>query len=211
MSRDALTHHLAVPKLYLQHGGMVELPHIGFSYFPMNLDLLYLIPLYYGNDILPKFIHFAFGLLTAGLLFSFLKKRLGTPYALIGSLMFLSTPVIVKLSITVYVDLGLVFFSTAALIYLVKWSEDDFSIRYLLFSAAFCGLALGTKYNGMVTFFLLTIFVPFIYLRFRHEQNRFQGKATGYAATLCADSALDFFSLDDQKCLLDRQSNFSPV
>ena len=193
VSRDALTHHLVVPKLYLQHGKMVELPTVPFSYYPMNLDLLYILPLYFGNDIVPKFIHFLFALMTAGLLFGFLKKRLGTLYALIGSLMFLSTPVIVKLSITVYVDLGLVFFSTAALIYLVKWSEADFSIRYLIFSAAFCGLALGTKYNGLVTFFLLTIFVPFIYLRSRSEQHHLQGKAAGCAA-IYALTALLFFS-----------------
>ena len=193
VSRDALTHHLIVPKLYIQHGKMVELPDIPFSYYPMNLDLLYMVPLYFGNDIVPKFIHFLFALLTVGLLFSFLKKRLGTFYGLIGSLMFLSTPVIVKLSITVYVDLGLVFFSTAALIYLLKWIEADFSTRYLLFSAAFCGLALGTKYNGMVTFFLLTLFVPFTYLRFLPERNRHQGKAAGYA-TLYALTALLVFS-----------------
>ena len=192
VSRDALTHHLVVPKLYLQHGKMVELPDIPFSYYPMNLDLLYILPLYFGNDIVPKFIHFLFALMTAGLLFGFLKKRLGTLYALIGSLMFLSTPVIVKLSITVYVDLGLVFFSTAALIYLVKWSEADFSIRYLIFSAAFCGLALGTKYNGLVTFFLLTLFVPFIYLRFQPERNRLQGKAAGYAAIYALTALLVF-------------------
>ena len=107
--------------------------------------------------------------------------------------MFLSTPVIVKLSITVYVDLGLVFFSTGALIYLVKWSENDFSIRFLLFSAAFCGLALGTKYNGLVTFFLLTLFVPFIYLRSRPTLHLHQGKAIGYAAIYIL-TALLFFS-----------------
>jgi 4-amino-4-deoxy-L-arabinose transferase-like glycosyltransferase len=192
VSRDALTHHLAVPKLYLQHGKMVELPNVPFSYYPMNLDLLYILPLYFGNDIVPKFIHFLFALMTAGLLFGFLKKRLGTLYAMIGSLMFLSTPVIVKLSITVYVDLGLVFFSTAALIYLVKWSEADLSIRHLILSAVFCGLALGTKYNGLVTFFLMTIFVPFIYIRSKAEQYRLQGKTVAYTAIYAIIALLVF-------------------
>ena len=65
VGRDALTHHLAVPKLYLKYGGLVEIPRVPFSYYPMNLDLLYMIPLYFGNDIIPKFIHFAFALLTS--------------------------------------------------------------------------------------------------------------------------------------------------
>ena len=44
VSRDALTHHLFIPKLYLHHGGIYEIPHLTFSYYPMNLDMLYLIP-----------------------------------------------------------------------------------------------------------------------------------------------------------------------
>ena len=64
VSKDALTHHLAVPKLYLKHGGIYEIPDILFSYYPMNLELLYMIPLYFDNDIVPKFIHFSFALLS---------------------------------------------------------------------------------------------------------------------------------------------------
>lgn len=162
VSRDALTHHLAVPKLYLKHGGIYEIPEIKFSYYPMNLDLLYLIPLYFENDIVPKYIHFAFALLTAGLIFGYLKRRLGAIYALAGAVFFLSTPVILKLSISAYVDLGLIFFSFAAIIQLFKWHESGFKTKHLLFSALFCGLALGTKYNGLVVFFLLTLMVVYI-------------------------------------------------
>ena len=129
VSRDALTHHLAVPKLYLKHGGMYEIPSLTFSYYPMNLDLLYIVPLYFGNDIVPKFIHFTFALLTAWLVFSYLQKRLNRVYALAGALFFLSLPVILKLSTTVYVDLGLIFFSTWSLIYLLKWIEKQFHIQ----------------------------------------------------------------------------------
>jgi hypothetical protein len=167
VSKDALTHHLAVPKLYLEHGGIYEIPDMVFSYYPMNLEMLYMIPLYYGNDIVPKFIHFTFALLTAGLIFSYLKKRIDTLYALLGVLFFLSLPIVVKLSITAYVDLGLIFFSTAALLYLFKWAEGNYKIKYLLFSAMWCGLALGTKYNGLITLMLATFFVPFLYLRKR--------------------------------------------
>ena len=76
VSKDELVHHLVVPKLYLKHGGMVEIPFMDFSYYPMNVDLLYLLPLYFGNDIVPKFIHLSFALLTAGLLSGYLKRVL---------------------------------------------------------------------------------------------------------------------------------------
>ncbi len=166
VDRDALTHHLAVPKLYLQHGGIVELPEIEFSYYPMNLDLLYLVPLFFGNDILPKYIHFAFGLLAALLVYNHVADRLQSRFwGLAGALVFLSLPVVVKLSITVYVDLGLIFFSAAGLLALLRWAESGMRWRWLIVSAVSCGLALGTKYNGLITFFLLSALVPFLAAR----------------------------------------------
>ncbi|HID04133.1 MAG TPA: phospholipid carrier-dependent glycosyltransferase [Desulfobacterales bacterium] len=163
VSRDAMIHHLAVPKIYLKNGGMYELPHMPFSYYPMNLQLLYLIPLYFGNDIAPKFIHFSFALLTAWLIFKYLHYRSNKVLALFGALFFLSIPIILKLSITVYVDLGLIFFSTASLLLILMWVEKDFPLRFLVLSAVCCGLAMGTKYNGLVTFVILSLFVPFLY------------------------------------------------
>lgn len=162
-SRDALTHHLAIPKLYLKHGGIYEIPSLAFSYYPMNLDLVYTLPLYFGNDILPKYIHFAFALLTAGLIFAYIKRHMGQVFALVGVIFFLSLPVIVRLSTTVYVDLGLIFFSTLALLYFLKWIKKEFNAKYLIISAVGCGLALGTKYNALIALFLLAAFVPFVY------------------------------------------------
>ena len=204
VSRDALTHHLAVPKLFLQQGGIHEIPSIKFSYYPMNLDLLYMVPLYFGNDIVPKYIHFAFALLTTWLIFSYLRKRLDTVWAGGGALFFLSLPIIVKLSITVYVDLGLVFFSTACLMGLFKWIESRFQIKYLVLSAFCCGLALGVKYNGLIVLFLVTVFVPLLYIRqalpdaaekkeisVKSSLNR-QLRAIGWGALFCLIALMVF-------------------
>ena len=192
ISRDALTHHLAVPKLYIRHGGIYEIPFIPFSYFPMNLDLLYLISLYFGSDIIPKYIHFTFALLTAFLVFSYLKRRIGRQYGLLGAALFLSIPIIVKLSITVYVDLGLVFFSAASLLLLLKWVESGFESKFLALSAICCGLAMGTKYNGLITFFLLTLFVPFIHSRYSQDKNTGIVQSLRYGALFVSIALLLF-------------------
>lgn len=164
-SRDALIHHLQIPKLYLQHGGIFEIPDLIFSYYPMNLDLLYMGALYLGSDILPKYIHLLFGLGTALMIYHYLKKRLSGAYALLGALFFLSVPIIIKLSITVYVDLGLVFFSTASLLLLFHWIEKKYQFKYLFFSGICCGFAMSTKYNGLLILFLLTFFIPILVIR----------------------------------------------
>ncbi len=185
VSRDALTHHLAVPKLWIKHGGIYETPDLTFSYYPMNLDLLYVIPLYFGNDIIPKYIHFAFALATAWLIFKYLCGKFNRWYAFAGALFFLTTPVIVKLSITAYVDLGLIFFTTLSLLYLIKWGDSGFRITYLIVSAVSCGLAIGTKYNGLISIFLLAFIPPYVYLKWsktnpNKKTIRYQLKALGY-------------------------------
>jgi hypothetical protein len=192
VSRDALTHHLYVPKLYLQHDGMYEIPGLEFSYYPMNLDLLFLIPLYLKNDIAPKFIHFGFALATATMIYCYLTRRLDKTYALLGSLFFLSIPVIIRLSSTVYVDLGLICFLFGSLLFFLRWIENGFKIKYLIISAVFCGLGLGTKYNGLIGLFLLGLFVPFVYARF-HAGDRFHAtKAIGFGAVFVMAALLIF-------------------
>ena len=163
ISRDALVHHLAIPKMYLRHGGIHQIPSMHFSYFPMNLDLLYLVPLYFKNDIAAKYIHFLFALLTAGLIYRYLRQTLSRNYGILGALLFLTLPVIVKLSVTVYVDLGLIFFSWASLYCILRWYDADFSTRWLIPAGIACGLALGTKYNGLLLLPIMGTFIPILY------------------------------------------------
>jgi hypothetical protein len=192
VDRDALTHHLFIPGLYLLHGGIYEISHIPFSYYPMNLDLLYLIPLAFNNDIAPKFIHFAFALITGFMIFRYLSRRTGPACAWLGALFFLTLPVIVRLSSTVYVDLGLICFFFAALLYLFDWIESGFKPRPLIISGVFCGLALGTKYNGLVGLFLLGLFVPFVYARVRAGTRYVSLKAAAWGALFVLVSLLVF-------------------
>ena len=177
VDRDALTHHLFVPRLWLEHGGIHEIPEIPFSYYPMNLDLLYTVPLALGNDIVPKYIHYLFALLTALLLHRHIARRLGRVYGLLGAVFFLSVPVILKLSITVYVDLGLVFFTTAALLLLLRWAEEGFPWRWLVLAGLCCGLAAGTKYNGLIAVVALTLLVPMLYQRGAGQAKQSNGRA----------------------------------
>ena len=192
VSRDALIHHLAIPKLYLQHRGIYQIPDLEFSYYPMNLDLLYIIPLYFNNDIIPKLMHFAFALITTFMIYRYLVRRLGLRYALLGSLFFLSTPVIFRLSSTAYVDLGLICFLFLSLLFLFRWTESGFKKKYLLISALFCGLALGTKYNALIGFFLISIFVPILYIRHRSEEKINTSKLIGNFALFIVTALIIF-------------------
>ncbi len=168
ISRDALVHHLAIPKLWVQNGGFYDIPWATFSYYPMNLDLLYFVCLYFGNDILPKFIHLAFGWATAFLVYSYLKKKLSTHWGLLGALIFLSTPAIIRLSCSAYVDLGLVFFTSASVFAFIQWRHDRYEkVIWLIVSAACMGLAVGTKYNALIAWLFMNLMVVFFWSRDR--------------------------------------------
>ncbi len=166
ISRDAIIHHLAIPKLWLAHGGFYEIPWADFSYYPMNIDLLYLIPLYFKNDIVPKFIHFAFGFGTGLLIYCYLKNRLSKNWGLLGFLVFFSTPAVARLSTTAYIDLGMVFFATASILAFVRWRDGSCKdTKWLALSAVCMGLAAGSKYNALIAWFFLNLMIVFYYSR----------------------------------------------
>lgn len=192
VSRDALTHHLAVPKLWLAGGGIHELPEIAFSYYPQLLDVLYMLPLALGNDIAAKYLHFAFALLTAMIIFLFVRRRTGDWWGALAGLMFLTLPVIVKLSVTVYVDLGLIFFSCAALFSASVWLEDTAKIKWLLIAGISSGLALSTKYNALVPFFVMSLMLPFFFSRSRGDKNNEQVRTIKFALVFISISLIVF-------------------
>lgn len=185
-SRDGLIVHLAVPKLYLESGRIIELPFMGFSYAPMNIELLYLIPMALGSDITPKLIHLFFALFTGLVIYFYLAEGHGRGYATIGLFLYITTPIVILSSTTAYIDLGLTFYSTLALVALLKWRETDYADRWLLYSAISMGLALGTKYSALVVLFILGISVPYIYSRATNNQVRALGLGIKYVSIALA-------------------------
>jgi hypothetical protein len=173
IARDALIHHLAIPKLWLVNGGFYDIKWAVFSYYPMNIDLLYLIPLYFKNDIIPNFIHMGFGIGTAWLIYHYLNRHFNRVAGLLGVLVFVSTPIVLRMSTAAYVDLGLVFFTTASILAFVHWRNDGYEgYKWLLISSIAMGLALGTKYNALVAWVFLSFAVVFLYSRDKGAQWR---------------------------------------
>ena len=159
-SRDELTHHLAIPKLYAKAGRIIEVPMAPYAYYPMLLDMLYVPWVYWGYDFVPKLIHGLFAYLTGLLLFAYLGRRMNAVYGLLGFFIYLSTPVIARLSHWGYIDLGITFYTTASLLFLLRWREERRTISWLCLAALSLGFALATKPNGLVA----ALLISFIFL-----------------------------------------------
>ncbi|MFP4474273.1 MAG: ArnT family glycosyltransferase [Desulfatibacillaceae bacterium] len=160
IARDVLIHHLAIPKLWIEHGGIFSIPWAPHSYFPMNIELLFAACLMLGNDIAPAFVHLAFGFGTGFLIFRYLSPRTGHATALLGLFFFMTIPVVMRVGTMAYVDLGATFFTTAALLSLVPYRDSGCRDNVWLVVSAVCmGLAVGSKYTALVPWAYLNIVV----------------------------------------------------
>ena len=70
----------------------------------------------------------------------------------------------------------MIFFSSASLLFFLRWIDKKFAARHLAVSGVFCGLALGTKYNALIVFFLIALFIPFCFSRFHDETDARNGE-----------------------------------
>ena len=175
-ARDELTHHLAIPRLYIKEGRILEVPFAPYSYYPMLLDMLYTPWVRWGWDSIPKLIHGLYGFMTALLLYAYLSRRLSSIYGLLGFFFFIFTPAILRLSHWAYVDLGVTFYSTASLLCLLRWSEESGGKRWMMLAGLSAGFALATKPNGLLVFLLLFFVLLFLMARRLHRDG--VGKVT---------------------------------
>lgn len=161
-SRDELTHHLAIPRLYAEAGRIVEVPVAPYAYYPMLVDMLYTPWVYWGYDFVPKWIHALYGALTGLLIYAYLGWRMNALYGLLGAFFFLSTPVVLRLSHWGYIDLGITFYTTAALLMLLRWRQARDDMAALALAGLSLGFALATKPNGLVAALILALLFALI-------------------------------------------------
>ncbi len=162
VARDELTHHLAIPALYLRAQRIVEVPFAEQSYYPMLIEMAYTPLLRWLPDNLPKYLHLLYGLASAALVMLHVRRAHDAALAALAGLLVLSTPAVFVLSSSAYIDLGLLFYATAALVALLRWA-DDFDTRWLAAGALLAGCAGATKYNGLLVIVLLgavTVLLP---------------------------------------------------
>ena len=148
ISRDALIHHLAVPKQFLRMGRMIEIPHASFSYYPMNIDMLYLAALMLGSDILVKLMHWSLYLGVLAATFTLTRRVCRTTPALLAVLCLATVPVMFQVATWAYVDMGLALYVLLATISLCRWREGG-EFKWLILCALFAGFAAGIKYQGL--------------------------------------------------------------
>ena len=146
---DGLVYHLAVPAHYARMGRIAPLPYDHHSYFPLTLEMLFGVGLAVRGAVFAKLFHWLMLPLCCGVLIA-LGARAGARGRLAGlwaAALFTALPMTLTEASTAYVDLGFTAFAVAAVLCFAAASSEN-SAREWLWSGAFCGFGLGTKYFG---------------------------------------------------------------
>jgi hypothetical protein len=163
--KDALIYHLAVPKLYLQHGGFYSIPGNIFADYPLLAEMHYLIALFLQNDILAKMMNYVVLLeilLGIGLFSRFLLREHAFPA--LSMLIFLSIPSVFAVSHAAYNDLFVAFFTLAAFHSFLRWSQNRLT-GWLAIFGVFTGAAIACKYTVLLTIPLGVLGILFFALK----------------------------------------------
>ena len=103
ISRDALIHHLAVPKLWLKHGRFYEIPWADYCLLPdVCQSSLYLSASILRMTWLRNLFTLPLALAPAVLIFFYLKEKLDRNWGLLGMVIFITTPI---MSLVVYIGI----------------------------------------------------------------------------------------------------------
>jgi hypothetical protein len=181
---DAHSYHLDVPKRWLFAGGMVYIPYILFSNWPLDLSVIYAIEMFFvDGSILPQLTHFSLGVLSTLLIYCFVRSRYDSLSASFASVIFYSIPVMTWLSGTAISDLGVSYFTLFAVIAFLRWVEQD-DRGWMKMAALGTGLAMGTKLTGLFGLALLGLSILYKGLSQREPIRRivYQGILAGVIA-----------------------------
>ncbi|MBT5471539.1 MAG: hypothetical protein HOK41_13130 [Nitrospina sp.] len=146
---DALVYHLAVPKAFLEAGGLVNLPNNIYSFFPQQIEMLYLFALALGSDSLAQLTGLGIAFLLLFALWQYSRQKGDESYAWLTPLIFISTPTFFTGASSAYVDL-----QAAAYVFLAFYSWENGCKRnqssWFLLMTLFAGAAVATKLTTVI-------------------------------------------------------------
>lgn len=155
---DALWYHLTLPKIYLENHRLEYIPGGLFYYstMPQFTEMLYLVSIALGNEIIAKIIHFSFGILSLIVLYKLSRKFFSQKLSVLCLLIFSSNLVFAWESITAYIDLTRTFFEVLALERFLNFLEKK-EKKFLFQSAFVLGFAIATKLLALGSLGIFTL------------------------------------------------------
>ena len=156
VSQDALIYHLVGPEIFIQNHGIGFVSGNFYTNFPFTTEMLFAIGMLLKGPILAKLIHFSFGILTLIAIFQWTADRSTVSTGLLAGAVYYTLPLVAKLSGWAYIDLALAFFAFVMIIALLDLKAFQHK-GFLVLAGVFGGLAMGTKYSGIIVVLIVVL------------------------------------------------------
>lgn len=169
LSFDALWYHLTIPKIFLENQSIFYIPGGLFYYsvMPKLTEMLYIGGLSFGSEIIPKLIHFSFGIFTSIVIYKISRKYLDEKLSFLAVLIFYGNLVVAWESITAYVDLSRAFFESMTVWGFLNYFEKK-DRKWLAESGIMLGLAVSSKPIALVS---ISIFIILLFIFEKNKSN----------------------------------------
>jgi hypothetical protein len=161
---DEISYHLPYALFYVEHQGLAVNPFLRYPLYAHNIDLLYSLSLLFSDDIVAHLLHASTAVLTTVGIYNLGTVTSEKKTGVLAAFLFLSSPLVLLLMKTSYIDLGLTLFVFLGFYCLSMWSitKQD----YWLYLAGFAtGIAAGSKYSGLM-------FIPLYILWIEYEGRK---------------------------------------
>jgi hypothetical protein len=159
---DAISYHLADPKVFLQQGRISVLPTEHHSNFPFTMEMLFMVGLVFGDFPLANLFHWMMGVLCVVAMVSFGRKFGGVTSGWLGAVLFVTTPVALWQASIAYIDVAVglyVLLASFAGVRATLETEEKPKQQWLVLAGLMMGFALGVKYLALLPFLFLALFL----------------------------------------------------
>lgn len=153
---DELAYHLALAKLYTSFHKIIYIPYIVQSNWPLNTEMLFSWGLLLGSEVTSHLITWFMSIWTTYGLYLLSKNFFNTRVGRLSAALFLTIPLVKRLSGTGLIDISLPLYGTAALYCYCKHTQRP-SLGWATLCGLASGFAAGSKLTGVAYIILFGI------------------------------------------------------
>lgn len=174
---DVREYHLQGPKEWFQQGQITFLPHNVYTSFPFLTEMLSLTGMIFAADwwhgaLVGQVIISSFQILSTLSIFSIARRWISKDAAWLASLIFLTTPWTLRISLIAYAEGALTFYLIAAtMCALLVWQIPGKTIGLSIISGLLAGASMASKYTGLISVILPTAAVIAVQFRMSRESR----------------------------------------
>lgn len=158
---DALSYHLPYAKEFTEHHGLTVNTYLRYPLNTLNFDLMFSLGYLFESEILARLFNVYSTLLLVIGIYCFCLNHFNKLTALLAVWAFCGLEMIHQLMVTAYIDLGLTLFIFSAIFMLLFEAQHKQQNSFYV-SAIFFGVALGTKYLGLM---VLPVYVLWVWAK----------------------------------------------